>query len=93
MEFEWDYLKERQNISKHSISFSEAIDTFFDPEGIELDDTNHSRIESRKYWIGRDKKNRILTTWFTRRNDVIRIIGSAEWRKFRRLYYETTKTK
>lgn len=90
MEFEWDSVKELSNLNKHGVPFAEAIETFFDPNGFQMMDTNHSEGESRFYWVGKTNKDRILTTWFTRRGNVIRIIGCAEWRKFRRLY-ETTK--
>ena len=90
MEFEWDSKKELSNIKKHKISFPEAVESFFDPKGFQMVDRNHSDKEERHYWIGKTQRERILTTWFTRRGDVIRIIGCAEWRKFRRLY-ETTE--
>lgn len=92
MEFEWDATKEVSNISKHGVSFANSIETFFDPNGFKLVDHNHSDKEPRFYWVGQTKKNRVLTTWFSERDSIIRIIGCAEWRKFRRLYYETTKS-
>ena len=92
MEFEWDLDKELANIKKHKISFAEAVESFFDPKGFQMLDRDHSgATEDRYYWVGKSKSNRILTTWFTHRGRLIRIIGCAEWRKFRRLYYETTK--
>ena len=92
MEFEWDHLKAKRNLQKHKISFEEAIETFSDPAGIQLDDYHHSQAEARFYWIGKTEDGRILTSWFTRRDKTIRIIGCANWRKFRR-YYETTQIK
>ncbi len=92
MEFEWDLSKEILNIQKHGIQFSEAVESFWDPRGFQMTDKKHSTLEKRLYWIGKSNSKRILTTRFTRRGSVIRIIGSAEWRKFRRLYYETTQT-
>ena len=91
MEFEWDAVKELLNIKKHGVSFLESVETFLDPNGFQMKDLKHSEAESRSYWIGKSKSDRVLTTWFTRRGNLIRIIGSAEWRKFWRLYYETTK--
>ena len=64
---------------------------FFDPRGFQLADVKHSREEGRFYWVGKSESGRVLTTRFTRRGRRIRVIGSAEWRKFRRLYDETTK--
>ena len=93
MEFEWDLSKEWVNVHKHGVDFSEAVETFFDPCGFQLVDVKHSREEQRLYWVGKAGNGRVLTTWFTRRGQKIRIIGSAEWRRFRRLYDETTKAK
>lgn len=91
LEFEWDDRKDHANLKKHGVSFIEAVDTFFDPRGIQLVDQNHTSRERRFYWVGISKSGRVLTTYFTRRGDKLRIIGSAEWRKFRRIYYEATK--
>ncbi len=93
MEFEWDATKNLTNRRKHKVSFAEAVETFFDPKGFQMVDKKHSRRESRFYWIGKSNRGRILTTRFTRRGSVVRIIGCAEWRQFRRLYNETTKIK
>lgn len=86
LEFEWDASKEIKNIQKHKISFAEGIETFFDPCGIKMIDRGHSSEEKRFYWIGQTREKKILTTWFTERGNRIRIIGSAHFRKFRRIY-------
>lgn len=94
LEFEWDASKEKSNFGKHRIYFLEAVETFFDPDGFQMLDANHSmHNEIRYFWVGKSKSDRILTTWFTRRGNIIRIIGCAQWRKFRRIYYETAKIK
>jgi hypothetical protein len=92
LQFEWDLTKESENLQKHKISFLEAVSTFSDQNGIQVADQVHSSLESRFYWIGKSSTGRILTTRFTIRGEKIRIIGSAHWRKFRRLYNETAKT-
>ncbi len=92
MEFEWDVSKELTNFKKHRVAFLEAVETFLDPKAIQLVDESHSACESRYYWVGKTKGGRILTTWFTHRSDKIRIIGSAEWRKFRRVYEQAAQT-
>lgn len=91
MEFEWDLSKELINVRRHRVTFSEAVESFYDPQGFQLKDVKHSREEDRFYWVGKSESGRVLTTRFTRRGQKIRIIGSAEWRKFKRLYDETTK--
>lgn len=92
MEFEWDISKESANIIiKHGVAFTEATTCFTDSNGFQLSDALHSRTEQRLFWVGRSSAGRILTTRFTERGDKVRIIGSAEWRKFRRLYDEATE--
>jgi len=91
MNFEWDDKKATSNLKKHGVSFTEAIESFFDPHGLQLIDTSHSdETEKRYYWVGKSNQERVITTYLTKRGDKIRIIGSAEWRKFRRIY-ETAK--
>ena len=90
LEFDWDLLKDAVNLKKHGCSFLEAVETFKDPKGLQLADQKHSQCEQRRYWVGRSSTGRILTTWFTMRGPKIRIIGCAEWRKFRS-FYEAAK--
>jgi uncharacterized DUF497 family protein len=47
VEFEWDASKELTNIKKHDIPITDAVETFFDPKGIQLIDSKHSGSESR----------------------------------------------
>ena len=93
MEFEWDLSKEIENLKKHGVDFMEAIETFSDPNGFQLKDVNHSIVEMRFFWVGKSRKGKVITARFTRRGNVIRIIGAAAWRKFGRLYNERTKTR
>ena len=92
VDFEWDLSKEIDNVHKHGISFVEAMETFSDPHGFLLTDAKHSEVEPRFFWVGKSESGKVLTTRFTRRGDVIRIFGSASWRRFGRLYHERTKT-
>ena len=91
MDFEWDAAKERINVRKHGVSFARAAETFRDPYGIKLKDTQHSKGEERFLWVGKDADGNLLTTRFTMRGAKVRIIGCANWRKFRRYYYEANK--
>ena len=91
MEFEWDTKKEADNLRTHRVSFAEAVEAFFDRQRLLLVDEKHSAAEDRFYWVGKSASGRVLTTRFTRRGTKIRIIGSAEWREFRRLYSEKTQ--
>ena len=92
MELEWALSKERENLRKHRVTFSEAVESFLDPQGFQLVDAKHSVREKRFFWVGRLSTGRVLTTRFPKRGGKIRIFGSADWRKFRRLYDERTKT-
>ena len=38
MEFEWDAIKEEENLRKHGYSFAEAVEAFLDPLGFALTD-------------------------------------------------------
>ena len=91
IEFEWDTAKELENLGKHGVSFREAIEAFYDPKGFQLRDIKHSLEEPRLYWVGKTPSGKVLTVRFTYRGPAIRIIGCAQWRKFRRYYDETTK--
>ena len=82
--FEWDPLKEVENIRKHGIDFQTALEAFLDPARLIAVDEHHSAIEERLYCIGNTKSG-ILTVRFTVRSR-IRIIGAGSWRKGKKLY-------
>lgn len=92
MDFEWDELKQLENIRKHGVSFAQAIESFSDPAGIKLVDLEHSDEELRLYWVGKDSTGEILTTRFTQRGSNVRIFGCGKWRKYRRYYNEAKKS-
>lgn len=89
--FEFDENKESQNIRKHGVGFDVAKEVFLDPMALYLEDERHSRGEDRRYAVGRVSDGRVITVWFTWRDDRIRIIGAAELRKWRK-EYEKRKT-
>jgi uncharacterized DUF497 family protein len=61
VEFEWDLSKDNENIRKHGVSFAEAVESFLDPQGFQLTDSNHSGSETRWYSIGCLATGRLLT--------------------------------
>jgi uncharacterized DUF497 family protein len=63
VEFEWDAAKELAKIRNHKVSFTEAVETFFDPNSFQMTDLKHSGHERRYYWVGESNHGRILTTW------------------------------
>jgi uncharacterized DUF497 family protein len=93
MEFEWDAVKESENIRKHGFAFADAVEAFLDPNGFALRDEKHSKTETRHYWVGRLTSGVVVTVRYTRRAGKVRIFGCAKWRNFRRLYDERAKAK
>jgi uncharacterized DUF497 family protein len=53
MDFEWSGSKNASNIAKHSLSFYEAQDVFFDKQRVILQDAKHSTSEARYFCIGK----------------------------------------
>lgn len=88
--FEWDEMKEAENIKKHAVDFYLAQEAFFDPRRVIAKDLEHSLIEERYYCIGKVSEG-ILTVRFTWRNKAIRIIGAGYWRKGKRIYEKENK--
>jgi len=86
MEFEWDDMKNAENIAKHNVSFYEAQDSFFDERRVILQDVRHSSTEKRFFCVGKLGNGGIVTVRFTIRNGRIRIIGAGYWRKGKKIY-------
>ena len=85
--FEWDEDKDRENQTKHGVSFSEACTVFADPLRIIVRDITHSINEDRYFCIGKTGES-IVTARFTWRENIIRIIGAGRWRRGRKIYEE-----
>ena len=75
MEFEWDAAKELANIRKHKVSFTEAVETFFDPNSFQMTDLKHSGREPRYYWIGKSNHGRILPRGFLNEAEIENMAG------------------
>ncbi|PIP08838.1 MAG: hypothetical protein COX51_02155 [Syntrophobacteraceae bacterium CG23_combo_of_CG06-09_8_20_14_all_50_8] len=88
--FEWDEQKDKENQSKHGISFLTAQQAFLDPQRVIAEDINHSTEENRYYCMGRVGEG-ILTVRFTYRGNLIRIYGAGYWRKGRKIYEDQNK--
>jgi hypothetical protein len=88
--FEWDEEKDKENQSKHGISFLTAQQAFLDPYRVIAEDINHGTEENRYYCMGRAGEG-ILTVRFTYRGNVIRIYGAGYWRKGRKTYEDENK--
>lgn len=88
--FEWDEEKDRENQTKHGVSFELAQYAFADPNRVIAEDLGHSGMEKRYYCFGKVGGG-ILTVRFTYRGNTIRIIGAGYWRKGRKIYEERNK--
>ena len=75
MTFEWDDDKNRKNIQKHGISFSEAIRVFLDEKRIEKYDEKHSTIEEERIKV-LGLVYKVVVVIYTERHENIRVISA-----------------
>ena len=88
--FEWNDEKNHANQNERGLSFEEAQYAFLDADRIIIHDEHHSHDEERWFCIGKVGTH-VLTVRFTYRNNIIRIFGAGEWRKWRKYYEEENK--
>jgi uncharacterized DUF497 family protein len=74
--FEYDPRKAAINLSKHGVSFSEAMTVFDDPLSSTLPDHDHSEDELRFITVGRSSRQRILFVVYTESISGTRLIGA-----------------
>lgn len=87
MKFDWDERKERSNLIKHGVSFSEASTVFGDPLAATIPDPDHSQGESRFITIGNSTSNRLVVVSHTEEGDNFRIISAREANSHERKTY------
>lgn len=91
MQFEWDPAKEKRNIVKHRLSFSEACLVFTDPYQLNLYDEEHSDVEERWIIIGEIPVRKIVVVIHTSPNNnerlSARIISARKATKTEREVY------
>ena len=87
---EWDEDKDKENQTRHGVSFTLAQRAFLDHHRVIVEDATHSGKEERLYCIGRVGDG-IVTVRFTYRGNVIRIYGAGYWRKGRKIYEDQNK--
>jgi len=88
VEFEWDPDKERSNIERHGVDFTEAATVFGDPLELTIPDPDHSVREFRFLSTGHSALNRILVVSYTEREDRIRMISARTASPKERRQYE-----
>ena len=93
LKFEWDRKKAASNLSKHRVSFEEALTVFSDPLARIFDDEDHSIEEQREIIIGHSAKDRLLVVCFTAQGDSVRIFSArTATRRERKDYEENVKS-
>ena len=88
VKFEWDLKKAALNLSKHGVSFEEAVTVFADPLAKIFDDESHSIGEQREIVIGHSVNQNLLLVCFTAETESIRIFSAREATKRERKDYE-----
>jgi len=86
--FEWDDQKAASNLSKHGVSFDEAVSVFGDGRALTFSDTDHSELEDRSRTYGFSNKTRLLVVVHTERRNGIRIISARKGTRSEKGIYE-----
>jgi hypothetical protein len=87
VQFEWDENKAQSNIQKHSVTFEEAAEVFFDPF-YQIGDASANDEEERDFIIGYTFSQRLLLAVYTERREKIRIISVRPATRVERKAYE-----
>ena len=74
--FEWDRKKAATNLSKHRVSFEEALTVFSDPLARIFGDEDHSIEDQREVIIGDSYQGRLLVVCFTAQGESVRIFSA-----------------
>ncbi len=92
MIFNWDPQKDKINVAKHGISFTEAQEIFDDPLHLSYMDYRYSYFEERWISIGQTKKLNLVVVanlFFTADGEeIVRIISAREATQNERRQYE-----
>ena len=78
LRFEWDPRKSASNATKHKVTFEEARSAFNDPNGLVIDDPDHSDEEERFILLGLSYALRLLVVCHAFRSDAVRIISARK---------------
>ena len=75
-------------MSKHGVSFDEAVSVFGDGRALTFSDTDHSELEDRSRTYGVSNKQRLLVVIHTERRNGIRIISARKATRYEKGIYE-----
>ena len=76
------------NLSKHGVSFTEAVTAFGDPLSMNMPDPDHSEGEQRFIVLGMSDRYRLLVVSYTERPPRTRIISARLATRYERNQYE-----
>ena len=88
-DLEWDAEKERSNIRKHGISFSQAVTALEDERAITVEEAHP--LETRFITLGMDESGRVLVVVYTYRGEKVRIISARKATSAERAVYESER--
>ena len=86
--FEWNDQKATSNLSKHGVSFDEAVSVSGDGQALTFTDTDHSELEDRSRAYGVSNRVRLLVVVHTERRSGSRIISARKATRYERGIYE-----
>jgi uncharacterized protein len=88
LRFEWDAKKAKTNLTKHDVSFEEAVTVFADPLARIFPDEEHSIDEVREIIIGHSARHNLLLVNFTGSDERVRIFSARKVTNLERKDYE-----
>ena len=88
MQYHWDSTKAAGNLSKHGVSFQEAVTVFDDPLFVIFADPDHSLLDKRYIIMGESSRKRLLVVTYTERPKGIRVISARRATSKEREVYE-----
>ena len=90
-EFDWDIEKATSNLAKHSVTFQEAAEVFFDPFYQTGDAALDDDDEIRDFIVGYTFSNRLLLAVYVERTQRTRIISARPVTRTERKKYEDAR--
>jgi uncharacterized protein len=95
--FEWDPVKDRQNLHKHGLSFETAQLAFEDPWILSRKDVSHNDAEERYNGLGEIAAHAIVFVVFAVREvheaEIIRLISARFASKKEKMAYEEARSR